>query len=187
MNRRQLLAGGLLGIAGVAAGFLFGWQRRRPDAPAAVNHTPAPAMAGGPAARRFPDLEGRLVSLDEWQAPLRLVNFWATWCPPCLEEIPVLVDLQRRFGADGLQIIGVAIDEVGPVADFARRLGINYPVLIAEGDGMILARELGNGIGALPFTALLAADGSTLATHQGELSAAEAEAMITGPGSKPTL
>jgi len=179
MRRRQWLAGaGVVVLAG-GAGVYLG-ARQRPEAEAPAGSDPAGSEAGQSRAgldSAFPLLGGGSASLNHWQAPLRLVNFWATWCPPCLEEIPVLVDLQTRFGPRGLQILGVAIDQRAAVAGFAERHDINYPVLVAEGQGIALARALGNEVGALPYTAALAADGSALYRHQGELTAEQAEAL----------
>jgi len=102
----------------------------------------------------FPGLDGRLHRLDEWRGKVRVVNFWATWCPPCLEEIPAFSKLQLELGGRGLQFIGIAIDDAESVKRFRSGMPISYPLLAAEDGGIALAERWGNRLGVLPFTAV---------------------------------
>lgn len=116
----------------------------------------------------FDNLDGEPQLLSKWQGPLLVINFWATWCPPCLKEIPSFVSLQDKFGASQVQFIGIAYDHAEAVVDFEAKTNINYPILLGGDDVAVFMRELGNKIGALPFTAVVDGQGQVVATHQGE-------------------
>jgi len=122
------------------------------------------------AQRRLGDLAGRVTVL----------NFWATWCPPCLREIPAFVALQEAHGEAGLQFIGIALDEAAAVADFVAEKGVNYPVLVGANDVVRLMQTLGNEIGGLPYTVVLDAGGAVVFTKQGEWPAEAAAESLDG-------
>ncbi|TNF35656.1 MAG: TlpA family protein disulfide reductase [Gammaproteobacteria bacterium] len=124
------------------------------------------------------DIEGKMRNISEWDGKVLLVNFWATWCPPCKKEIPDFMALQEQYGEQGFQIIGVAIDDEESVRDFADTLGMNYPVMAAELAAMEIARRYGNRIGALPFSTFVDRSGTIKHTKAGELSKAETEKII---------
>ena len=136
---------------------------------------------GSPNAPAFSllDLQGNPVSLQDHAGKLVLVNFWASWCAPCLKEIPLLVQAQQRFGARGLQILGPAMDDPERARDSARRLGMNYPVLIGENAIPGVMEALGDTLGALPFSVLVSAEGKILARKHGEFSEAELNRWIS--------
>ncbi|MGU9956942.1 MAG: TlpA disulfide reductase family protein, partial [Arenicellales bacterium WSBS_2016_MAG_OTU3] len=92
------------------------------------------------AATKFelPDLDGEMRTLNDWQGKLRIVNFWATWCAPCREEIPLFNAVQQVFGGQGLQIIGVAVDDLDIASSFAEQIGMTFPSLVAGRYGMEL-------------------------------------------------
>ncbi len=117
---------------------------------------------------RIKDLEGREHSLTEWSGKILVVNFWATWCPPCVVEIPVFIQLQNELGSRGLQFVGIALDDPQAAGKFAQERGVNYPVLAGEDEVSQLMQGLGNQIGALPYTVVFGRDGQILHTHQGE-------------------
>lgn len=121
----------------------------------------------------FRDLDGRVHALSEWRGKLLLLNFWATWCTPCLKEIPLLVETQREHGPHGLQIVGVAMDEAEPVRAFARRLQMNYPIMVGQAEIPDAMDELGDELGAFPFSVLVAPDGRILDRRSGDLSPEE--------------
>ena len=112
-------------------------------------------------------LDGRSMSTADWQGKVALVNFWATWCGPCREEIPHLIQLQERY-PDHLQVVGVSTDEGDPadVAAFAERMGVNYPIVMATED---LYREF-PGVFALPTSFIVDPGGSIVQTHVGLIS-----------------
>ena len=122
----------------------------------------------------FVDVEGKPQSLSQWRGRLVVLNFWATWCPPCLKEIPAFVDLQQRLGPRGVQFVGIALDQVEAVKPFLTDHGLNYPVVLGDQDVARFMTTLGNEIGALPYSVVVGRDGKVLATHQGEWQAEEA-------------
>jgi len=107
-----------------------------------------------------------------------VLNFWATWCPPCVKELPAFVRLQRQYGAQGLQFVGVALDGREEVAKFVAEHGIDFPVLVGEEDVARYMQRLGNTIGALPYTVVVTPDGAIHHTHQGEWPEADAARVI---------
>jgi len=117
----------------------------------------------------LPDLQGQQQPIAQWRGQVLIVNFWATWCPPCLREIPEFMRLQEQYRGRGVQFVGIAIDSRSKVAEFADRLGINYPVLVAELEGISLARQAGNRLGGLPFTVIIDRQGRTSKIELGVL------------------
>lgn len=126
----------------------------------------------------LPDLEGKRHSLSQWQGQVIMVNFWAPWCPPCREEVPAFIELQEKYADQGFTIVGITLDTRDNAQTFADTMGINYPVLIAEEEGIGIASRYGNKVGALPYTALVDRQGNIAFTHRNELSFAEAEKAI---------
>lgn len=126
------------------------------------------------------DLDGRTRQISEWDGKLVLLNFWATWCPPCLKEIPLLVATQARLGSKGLQIVGIAMDQPDPVRAYASRLQINYPILVGEAEVAAAMDALGDELGALPFSVLISPDGKILRRVSGDLDEAELQELLSG-------
>ncbi len=175
-----------LAVASGFAGFkLSDWRAQsasppvvtlEPTVPGANVPPPAPSPALQDVA--FNDLTGRPRRLAEWPDKLLVVNFWATWCPPCLTEIPGFVALQERWAERGLQFVGVALDEPDAVKAFMAEHHMNYPVLVGQDDVARFMQALGNNIGALPFTVVIAPDGRVLHRQQGQWKAADAAAVL---------
>ena len=116
----------------------------------------------------FPDTDEKIHSISEWQQKILVINFWATWCQPCLKEIPEFIQLQTQFTHKNVQFIGVAIDDVSSVMRYKNTANINYPVLIAsEWDGFNLAQQLGNGANTVPYTVVINATGQIIYRHAG--------------------
>ncbi|NOT17036.1 MAG: TlpA family protein disulfide reductase [Sulfuriferula sp.] len=130
-------------------------------------------------ASRIADLAGVRQPLAQWRGKVLVVNFWATWCPPCRKEIPDFIKLQQQYGAQGLQFIGIALDERANVQSFADEVGINYPILIGDLEAMVLAKNSGNRLGGLPYTVIIDQKGKIIATETGELNTAKLTAIIT--------
>ena len=128
----------------------------------------------------LPDLDGRLRSISEWDGKVIALNFWATWCPPCLKEVPEFVLLQTKYQAAGLQFIGVALQKPEEVRQFVTEHGMNYPVLTGELEVIKLAESYGNHIGALPYTVIIDRNGQVAHVKPGVLPTEEAETVITG-------
>lgn len=128
--------------------------------PAWVRAAAAAAPADAAAsllAQAYPDLQGRPQALSQWKGKPMLVNFWATWCPPCVKEMPELDALHKRH--PGVEFLGLAVDSSANVVKFVAKLPVSYTLLVAGAGSIDIMRKLGNGPGGLPFTVLLAADG----------------------------
>jgi thiol-disulfide isomerase/thioredoxin len=126
----------------------------------------------------LPDVEGKKRSLHEWRGKVIVLNFWATWCPPCREEIPLFISLQKKHQADDLQIIGVAIDNPAAVRVYRQSVRMNYPILIGENDAMPLLAQYGNRMGSLPFTVIIDRSGSIAVRKLGVFNQTELESLI---------
>jgi thiol-disulfide isomerase/thioredoxin len=126
----------------------------------------------------LPEIAGGRATLERWHGKVIVVNFWASWCPPCREEIPGLVRIQQKFATNGLQVVGIAVDSVDKSRQAAGEMGISYPVLVAEVQIIDVTRRLGNRAGGLPFTVVLDRDGRLVTTHLGLLSEAQLERLI---------
>lgn len=124
------------------------------------------------------DLDGKPHRLSEFAGKLMLVNFWASWCAPCLHEMPLLVKAQAEYGARGLQIVGPALDAADPVRASARRLQVNYPVFVGDEEVTAAMDALGNDLGVLPYSVLIAPDGQVLQQITGGLSAERLQRLI---------
>jgi len=127
----------------------------------------------------LPDINGQLRSVGEWDGKVLAVNFWATWCPPCLDEIPEFVLLQSKYETQGLQFVGVALHKPEEVRQFVIDNNMNYPVLAGEIEVIKLAESLGNRTGALPYTVIIDRDGLIAYVKPGPLSTEQAESIIT--------
>ncbi len=124
------------------------------------------------------DPNGKLVALGQWQGKVILLNFWATWCAPCRQEIPLLVEMQQKRAKNGVQIVGIAVDTANKTMPFSTELGINYPILIDEEKGIELSKRLGNHAGVLPFTVLIDREGHIVFTKAGLLNDREIEEEV---------
>ena len=125
----------------------------------------------------YPDLEGRQRHSQEFTDKVLVLNFWATWCPPCRKETPAFVALQDAFAGD-VQFIGIAIDDEEPVRDFADSYAVNYPVLLGDIEAVALSRQLGNRYEGLPFTVVTAPGGTVVLRHAGELEREQLEPLL---------
>lgn len=128
----------------------------------------------------LPDLDGRQRSITEWDGKVVALNFWATWCPPCLKEVPEFVSLQEKYRAQGLQFIGIALQKPEEVREFVAEHEVNYPILAGELEVIKLAEAYGNNIGALPYTVIIDRNGHISHVKPGILPTEEAESIISG-------
>ena len=174
--RRLPLA--IIALALLAALGGYALQRHLQAAPAAAAPSPGGGFTAG-APRPDPlltDLDGRPVRLDAWQGKWLLLNFWAPWCPPCREELPLLRALQQRAAAHGLQVIGIAEDTPAAVQAFLKATPLDYPVLLPGAGHPGLA--FGNTRQGLPYSVLIAPDGRMLKRHYGAFTTPELRAWL---------
>ena len=149
-RRRWLYAGVALAAAG--GGAVMAWRHLQP-------HAQEPGPEANLWGQSFASLEGAPVAMAAFRGRPLLLNFWATWCPPCVEELPLLNRFYGERKAQGWQVLGVAVDQTPAVRKFLEKLPLEYPVAIATSGGMELGRALGNLQGGLPFTVVLGGDG----------------------------
>ncbi len=126
----------------------------------------------------LPDTSGRQQSLAQWRGKVVVVNFWATWCAPCREEMPEFVKIQRELGPKGLQFVGIAIDQAEKVEQFANELHLNYPALIGGYAAVELSKTLGNPLSALPFTIVISRKGTVARTQLGAVDPTKLRSTI---------
>ena len=178
----------LLGLA-VGAGFLFQQQIGSSQANTAetnllTNQPPAnrptSGIKVGDALPAFTlnDADGKARKHSEWNGKVLVINFWATWCPPCVHEIPMLIQAQKDLADKGLQIIGIALDKPVDVKAFADDFKMNYPTLVGSEDAVALTQKLGNQYTTLPFTLFVDRKGIARVQHSGDLTRDEFDALL---------
>jgi len=165
MSKNWLFAGLAL-LAGVAASYYITGSDREAQSGISLEQI------------KLPDLNGNRQSLTQWQGKLLLVNFWATWCPPCREEIPIFLSLRKTHLDHGFEVVGISIDSVQKVLEFRDSIGIDYPLLDGEKNGMSLMVTLGNRLGALPYSVLFGRNGKAVYFKSGKFSRQELEELI---------
>lgn len=156
MDRRDALIYGGVAAAAAAAGGLAGAMFLQSGSGAA-------ALLSA----NFVDLDGRPQRLLAWQGRGLLCNFWATWCAPCRDEVPLLVAAKQHLRGASVEIVGIGIDTVDKIREFAKIYKINYPLLVGDAATITLLRQLGNKAGALPYTVALDRRGAVTWRHLG--------------------
>ena len=164
MRRRLVLGAVALGAGALGAGVGW-WRTRAGDA--------APGAAEALYAATLLDASGQPVSLAQFRGRPLVINFWATWCAPCVKEMPELSRLRDSFAPRGLETLGIAIDSPSSVREFAARQPVSYPLVVGGMGGTDLLRAMGDASGALPFTVLLDAGARVAWRHLGAVVPAE--------------
>jgi thiol-disulfide isomerase/thioredoxin len=144
---------------------------RAPDAGSLANGLPAVTLSG---------LDGAPIALSSLAGEPLLINFWATWCAPCLREIPLLKTFHDQH--ESITVVGIAIDDLEDVQAYAEDMDFNYPVLVGQAEGMNAAAGLGVEVIALPFSVYAGPDGAILGIHTGELRPAHLDALAATIG-----
>jgi thiol-disulfide isomerase/thioredoxin len=169
-KRNLLLAGAGALACGVGAFGGYWWLHGRS------------AHAGGDASKlltaSFEALDGSQTPLSQWRGKTLIVNFWATWCAPCREEMPDFVKAQTEYAGKGLQFVGVAIDRKQPVEKFVKELAINYPIVIGDVAWLDALKTMGNPQGVLPFTIVFSPSSDVMLRRVGKLKYSEITSII---------
>ncbi len=166
-DRRRALAIGAVGLAAAAAGAVAGalfWQQR--------------SGAASLLSTVFPDLDGQARRLRDWRGKVVVVNFWATWCEPCREEIPLLIRASQTYASRGVDFVGIAVDTVAKIREFAANYSIPYVSLVGDARALDLLRELGNTAAALPFSVVIDRGGAVASRKLGAYKDGELDAVL---------
>lgn len=168
----------VVALAAVWAGLETGRRTRPPAefAPPAPNSSEAITQL---LATPLKTASGETKNLNAWAGKILVVNFWATWCPPCREEMPEFSRVQDQYAGNGVQFAGIAIDEASNVVEFSKKIKVSYPLLVGSPDVLGLTARLGNLQQGLPFTLIIGRDGKLVATHLGRLSEADLIKSLT--------
>ena len=168
MNRRLFRYAGTAVAAAVVGGYAYRTRQAGPATPTGATDTPVSGAAATGAANNgdpvaalralsLPDLDGKPHRIDQWAGKPVVVNFWATWCAPCVKEMPELQALQEKY--PNIQFVGIGIDKVENMRQFLQKVPVSYPLLVMEAGAIDRLRTLGNPAGGLPFTLVFDADG----------------------------
>ena len=171
MNRRQwMMIGGISMLALLAGVFSSHW----------ISQT---GLASDPSVKAFftnpwqtPD--GKSANTEDWRGKVLVVNFWASWCPPCVEEMPTLDKIAQEYAAKNVLIVGIGIDSPSNIRQFLEKTPVSYPIMIGGLDGSALAKQMGNAQGALPYTVIINAKGKSVYTKLGKISEEELKKAI---------
>jgi thiol-disulfide isomerase/thioredoxin len=171
VNRRQWILISAISLLALAAGvFSSHW----------ISKT---GLASDPSIKSFfsntwqsPD--GKPVNTENWQGKVLVVNFWASWCPPCVEEMPTLDKIQAEYAAKNVLIVGIGIDSPSNIRDFLSKTPVDYPIVIGGLNGSNISKEMGNSQGALPYTVVINAKGKSTYTKLGKISGDELKNAI---------
>ena len=171
MNRRQFLFGGSIAIIAAAAGALIAnWQTR-------INPASAEAVKAL-FEREWLSPDQKPISTADWKNKVLVVNFWASWCPPCVEEIPALDKIQGEYDPKNMLIVGIGIDSPSNIRQFIETTIISYPIVLGGLGGNEINKMLGNPSGALPFTVVINPKGQIKGRKLGKISEDELRKMI---------
>ena len=173
-KRKALLASsfGFAGVVAAGAGFLLQRQNSAP-----VPATPALSVEALWAAE-FKDLSGKPVKMSKFKGQPVVVNFWATWCGPCIEEMPDFQRASQTSAGKKVHFVGIGIDYAYKMSIFANKIGITYTLLESGAQGLDIVKAAGNPAGVLPFTLILDRNGNPVATREGKLEYSELMARL---------
>ena len=160
-----------IGLITLIAGIGLGLLRLKP--------TSVAESASWVFALNFPNARGEQVGLESIRGRLTVVNFWATWCPPCIEEMPELSRFHEEHSPKGIKVVGLAVDSPSNVREFLSSRNFSYPLLVTGGSGSELAKKLGNSAEALPYTVMIDEKGSVIKQKVGKLTEKDLKSWIS--------
>ncbi len=172
-RRRTIIASVAIGVVALVAGVM--WRAVSDETGGSSKRLDGTTLL----ALALPDTSGREQPLKQWKGKLLVVNFWATWCEPCREEMPRFVKLQDEYGDKGLQFVGIAIDQVDKVQRFSSEIHLNYPTLIGGYGAIELSKSMGNRYGALPFTVVIDRAGAIVHAQLGPIKDAQLRRILS--------
>jgi thiol-disulfide isomerase/thioredoxin len=185
MNKTNKIIFALVAVIAIGAGAKLSQKHevaKVATAPAAAAASPVAAAPAGPVealyAQSMNDAAGKPQSLAQLKGKAVVVNFWAPWCGPCVQEMPELVELSRELVDKNVGVVGIGIDSPTNIAQFTDKYKISYPIYVAGMSGTDLSRQFGNTNGGLPFTVLIGADGKVKKTYLGRIKFAELRADL---------
>lgn len=166
-------------VAAATLALLAGlWLSKGMRQPAQAPASPPPDAAQQLLAAPLQDLEGQPSALNKFAGKVLVVNFWGTWCPPCREEMPDFIQVQRSLGDKGVQFVGIALDSIENVQPFVKELGVNYPIFIANADTAESLRAVGNQSMGLPYTLIYDRSGKLREKIAGKVDKARIEHLV---------
>ena len=174
---RQLLIYLALAALAITTGFMLRTQLMC-GSPSVLSSEASQQGAKAIFAANLPDLQGENQTVSQWLGNVIVVNFWATWCTPCREEIPEFIEIQEKFRDQGLVFVGIAIDQADKVKMFSQEFGINYPVLVGSLNTWSLLEAAGNHQSALPYTVVINRSGEIVETYLGRVNQKKLEKMV---------
>lgn len=160
--KKTLLLFSAIAVISAAGGIYLGAQRLEPGAA-------QDAAVDSLFAQTLPDAQGKSQVLSQWKGKTLVVNFWATWCAPCVQEMPELSAFQTEIASKNVQILGIGIDSAENIREFSSKYKISYPLYSAGMNGSDLSRQFDNKVGGLPFTIIIGADKHIKKTYLGRL------------------
>jgi thiol-disulfide isomerase/thioredoxin len=179
MDRRTVLILVLACLAATGGWWLQNrWMNRMPDQPPAPAGVRTFAVGDPVGGYTLPDVDGNTTALAKWRGKIVLLNFWASWCVPCLHEMPLLAKVQRERAADGVQVVGIAMEQPQSASRFMQRVAVDYPILIGIDADPVPTTAFGDTAGLLPYSVLIGRDGHILETKLGPLDPATIEAWL---------
>jgi len=169
-----------VGIIGLAAGIgVYSYFKNHSDKPKTASIKATTMVGSKRPDFTLTDVDGGKHNISEWDGKVLIVNFWATWCPPCRREIPAFIALQEKYEGKGFTIVGVALDSKQAAIDYVDPMGINYPILVGETEGIAISQQYGNMLGVLPYTVVIDRQGIIRHTLAREVHLEEAEILIS--------
>ena len=164
-----VVIGAFIGL--LASGVQKLWQQDQPS----VSNTRLERLP----AFSLPGVDGSIWHADKWTHKILVLNFWATWCPPCREEMPVFSELQKEFSQQDVMFVGIAIDDPEPVQEFIESYGIDFTILLGNTETVALSERLGNRFSALPYTVIVDKGGKVKLRHAGGIREEHLRPVLT--------
>jgi len=176
MTKKLTLAGYI--ILAICLGFIIHSIFFKSQIAPTTNHEVSTPTIQTLFSKSFPDENGKIQNLKQWQGKIIVLNFWATWCPPCREEMPELSQLNLKYQNKNVVVVGISTDDVPTVKKFTNETKVSYPLLAADMAGSDLAFSLGNDQDVLPYTVIIKPDGTVAKTFFGRLSMPKLEETL---------